>query len=111
MTPKHTDDFTLATIIIDECANHFGVRRSRVAGRGRTKTVTRARHMAMLLIWRETDLSLTEIATIFCRHHSTVIAARDRMRKAIRDPAPGDWALVGSIQVRRAAYARLAEVA
>ncbi len=68
--------------IMDLVSSQFGVEKSDLIGRGGSRRVNRARHVAMYLCRRLTDASLIEIARGFGRKdHSTVIYGIKRVEK------------------------------
>jgi len=71
--------------IIDLCCEYFGVTRTQLFSTYRGGTVTKARHIAMYLIYNEerNGLSLKEIGEFFNRDHSTIVNARIRCRDAL----------------------------
>ncbi len=69
-------------IIMDIVSTQFGVEKSDLVGRGGSRRVNRARHVAMYLCRKLTDASLIEIARGFGRKdHSTVIYGIKRVAK------------------------------
>lgn len=51
-----------------------------LTGRRQYRELIKIRHLAMYLIRQETSLSLMEIGDIFCRDHTTVLAAIQNVR-------------------------------
>lgn len=54
---------------------------------GRSRTVVRARQMAMFLARDLTDGTLEQIGALFFRHHSTVLYAEQRVAQRRRESA------------------------
>lgn len=61
--------------IIDAAAQALGVSAESIIAYGRSKTVARARTIAMYLAREQTAHSWAEIGAVFQRDHSTIIAA------------------------------------
>jgi len=70
-----------AEVIVLAAAVELGVSASAMLGKGRTRTVVRARDLAMLRIREELGLSYMEIGSLFKRDHSTVMAAVRRAER------------------------------
>lgn len=63
-------------------AEHYDIEMHVLNGKGRTKRVAEARHVAMFLLREMTDLSLMDIAASFGKDHGTVIHAVKRVKAA-----------------------------
>lgn len=62
--------------VIDTVCSYYNVPRQALAGQGRSKRVTTARHVAMYLLRQDTGQPLTQIGRLFGdRDHSTVLYA------------------------------------
>jgi chromosomal replication initiator protein len=65
-------------------AKHFGVARARLLGRRRQPRIVLARHVAILLCLEMIrGASLNMVGLWFHRDHTTVLHARERMRRKI----------------------------
>ncbi len=75
--------------IIDLVAKHYGTTRELVLSNQRYDAIMLPRHIAQYLATQiVTTLSLTEMARVFRRDHSSMIHARDKIAAAIEtDPA------------------------
>jgi len=78
--------------ILTTVAEAFGVRPDALCGRRRTHSVVQPRQIAMYLLRQFTELSLTEVGTLFGgRDHTTVIYACERVAERLNvDPAFSD---------------------
>lgn len=65
--------------IIDNVVLRTGVTAAAIRGRGRTKKVAEARHLAWLAMY-ENGMSYPEIGSVFGCHHTTI---RNGVRKAL----------------------------
>jgi chromosomal replication initiator protein len=82
VTPNARPD---AENIIRAVADHFGVKVSEIKGGSRTKTLARARHVAMYLVRNLTNESFPDIGRRFDgKDHSTVLAACDRVKELMQ---------------------------
>jgi chromosomal replication initiator protein len=63
------------SLIVDIAAQEFGVTRTQILGRQRTKCVARARLCVMWVARKETDMSSPDIGRELDRDHSTVLHA------------------------------------
>ncbi|MEM6916211.1 MAG: chromosomal replication initiator protein DnaA, partial [Verrucomicrobiota bacterium] len=64
-------------------AEHYDIEGEVLTGKGRTKRVAEARHVAMFLIREMTDLSLTDVGASFGRDHGTVIHAVKKVKAGL----------------------------
>ncbi|MEM1441327.1 MAG: helix-turn-helix domain-containing protein, partial [Verrucomicrobiota bacterium] len=64
-------------------AEHYDIEVEVLTGKGRTKRVAEARHVAMFLIREMTDLSLTDVGASFGRDHGTVIHAVKKIKAGL----------------------------
>ena len=72
--------------IIDETAKYYMLTPDDIKGQSRTRDTARARHIAMFLIRKMTNLSLKDIGTIFeNRDHATVLSSVRRIENAIEE--------------------------
>jgi chromosomal replication initiator protein len=72
------------TLVQDIVAERFGLTRGQLLGRRRLPRVVLARHLAMLLcIEMLYGASLKQVGCWFGRDHTTVLHARERMRRWI----------------------------
>jgi chromosomal replication initiator protein len=62
-----------AALIVDETAAYFGLTRSDLVSKNRSRPLTTARHIAMYLLRETTSLSLIKIGEMFDRDHSTAL--------------------------------------
>lgn len=69
--------------IIESVANTFNIRESDLKGKSRKKTIANPRHIAIYLIRKHTDLSLSEIGKIFGRDHSTIISSCKKIEQEL----------------------------
>lgn len=67
--------------IVQEAAELYHVRPEEILGRGRSKSIARARHSVFLSL-RVRGLSYPEIGRLMGRDHTTVLAVCQRMRVA-----------------------------
>lgn len=65
-------------------AAHYRVTLADLRGPSRARHLVRARHMAMALAYSATRHSFAVIGREFCRHHTTVIHARETIAHATR---------------------------
>lgn len=70
--------------VIDVVTEHFELSRDQLLGKDRSRIVSGPRQIAMYLCCRITDQTLPQIAREFDRDHSTVVHARDKVRKMSR---------------------------
>lgn len=75
--------------IIEAVAAVTGVTIGDMMGLGRTKTVARARHLACWVCRERTCLSYPELGEMFSRDNTTIIQARRRIDRRIREC--DDW--------------------
>lgn len=66
---------------IAKAAKACGVKYYQITSRDRTKSVAKARGMAMQLL-RDSGWSLPRIGAAFCRHHTTVLCYTDESVRA-----------------------------
>ena len=71
--------------IVDLCCEHFKVTRTQLFSKYRGDLVTKARHIAMYLIYNgeRNGLSLKEVGNFLKRDHSTVIHAITRCKDSM----------------------------
>jgi chromosomal replication initiator protein len=72
LIPEFGQDISAATIM-DETAAFFGLERSDLVSKSRSRPLTTARHMAMYLLRELTELSLIKIGEQFERDHTTAM--------------------------------------
>ena len=71
-------------VIITIVAEHFGFKKEDITGKRRTKDVVYARHIAMYLCRKMTDVSLALIGKYMGgRDHSTIISGSDNVENAL----------------------------
>lgn len=70
---------------------YFGVTPADIHSSRRTKTVSLARSVAMMLARRHTTMSFPEIARFMGKNHSSVVLAVQRMEKKLADSEMCDW--------------------
>jgi chromosomal replication initiator protein len=71
------------THIVDIVAAQFGLTRGQLLGKRRLPRYVLPRHLAMLLCIEMLQASLPEVGRWFGRDHSSVLHARERMRRRI----------------------------
>ena len=81
--------------IIKSVAATFHIRESDLRGKSRKKTIANPRHIAIYLIRKHTELSLSEIGKLFGRDHSTIISSCKKIELTL-DQNPN---LSGQIEV------------
>lgn len=74
----------LGSDIVAQVAAFYGLRPADIVGSSRFATVTWPRHVAIWLC-RGRGISLLDIAGIFSRDHTTVLAATRRVWKELRE--------------------------
>jgi len=72
LIPNSGQDITPA-VIMEETASYFGLERSDLVSKSRSRPLTTARHMAMYLLRELTELSLIKIGELFERDHTTAL--------------------------------------
>jgi len=97
---KHLKDFLInrdktlsPDTIVDITSKYYQLKVSDLKSKNRSKTVARARSVAMFLLREKLSLSLTEISSIFSRDHTTALHAINK----ITDLLPADQELQGTI--------------
>ena len=74
-------------LIIKQVAKFYHLDESTIKGNQRTKEVAEARHMAILLVRRMTNLSSTEIGKEFGgRDHTTILSSIAKMEEELKKP-------------------------
>ncbi len=74
--------------VIDAVLHHFGVGRSELSGRSRTKQIVLPRQVAMYLLRAETDASLLEIGSeLGGRDHTTVLHGIRQIERSVGSDA------------------------
>ena len=81
-----SDTLPTADLIIKETARFFNTDGDTLRGPARSKSVAEARHVAMYLVRKMTNLSLPDTGREFDRDHTTVISAVKKIETAIADP-------------------------
>lgn len=73
--------------LLNDVCTHRGITRHELCGRARTRAVSRARHELWCLIFEhpERSYSLSEIARLFDRDHSTVLDGIQTHRRRMAD--------------------------
>ena len=70
--------------VIKSVANHYHLKQTAVKGKKRIRSLVTARHVAMYLLRKELDLSLTEVGRYFSnRDHTTVMHAVEKIEQEI----------------------------
>ena len=64
-----------ATQFIEDVCNFYGLSKAELVGKRRQRHIVKARYIAIYLIRKRTDLTLSAIGHIFHRDHTTVIYA------------------------------------
>ena len=81
-----SDTLPTADLIIKETARYFNTDGETLRGPARSKGVAEARHVAMYLVRKMTNLSLPDTGREFMRDHTTVISAVKKIETALADP-------------------------
>lgn len=76
-------------LIISEVCRFYSIEESVLRSKNKTKNTSEARHVAMYLIRKLTNLSYPDIATAFGVNHTTVIYALRRVEKELGNSANG----------------------
>lgn len=63
--------------------NKFGVKREEIVGQRRNKEIVNARHIAVYLVRRITEMSLPNIGKIFNRDHTTIMSSVETVEKRL----------------------------
>jgi chromosomal replication initiator protein len=83
VAPRVTHVMLSPTLIADTVAAHYGISRAHLLGRRRLPHIALPRQIAMLLCLEMLHGSLPQVGRWFGRDHTTVLHARDRMRRRI----------------------------
>lgn len=70
------DENTILKVVSEK----YGIEVDAILGKKRTKDIMHARHMAVYLTRKLTDLSLTDIGRIFNRDHSTIMSSVESVK-------------------------------
>ena len=82
---KGTEPISITTDkIIKSVSVSTGISVEEIKGRKRTKEIAFARHLAIYIMRKITDLSLPSIGKIFNRNHSTILSACDSLENEIK---------------------------
>ena len=81
-----SDTLPTPDLITKETARYFNTDARSIIGPSRSKSVAEARHVAMYLVRKMTNLSLPDTGKAFERDHTTVISAVNKIEKALSDP-------------------------
>ena len=76
-------------LIISEVCRFYSIEESVLRSRNKTKNTSEARHVAMYLIRKLTNLSYPDVANVFGVNHTTVIYALRRVEKELGNSANG----------------------
>lgn len=76
-------------LIISEVCRFYSIEESVLRSRNKTKNTSEARHVAMYLIRKLTNLSYPDIANVFGVNHTTVIYALRRVEKDLGNSSNG----------------------
>ena len=89
MLKKSNEYVPSPTVIIDYICKYYGIDADVIRGQNRGRDIVNGRQIAMYLIRRMTNLSLTDIGKEFGdRDHTTVLHSLDKVEKQMRtDPA------------------------
>ncbi len=82
--PGNIPNSVLVEKIISKVSKHYGVSIEDIKSKRRTENVAYARHIAIYIIKKLTDLSLKEIGNIFERDHSTALASISKIELDIK---------------------------
>ncbi len=82
--PGNIPTDTLIERILSAVSRSYGVSTEDMKSKKRTDTIASARHVAIYIIKKLTELTLKEIGAIFDRDYSTVISSVDKVDKNIR---------------------------
>lgn len=80
------DTLPTPDLIIKETARYFNTEGEILRGPTRSKSIAEARHVAMYLVRKMTNLSLPDTGREFDRDHTTVISAVKKIETALSDP-------------------------
>lgn len=72
-----------ACAVIEATAEYFGITREELLSKERTRQFSHPRMLAMVLLRQMTNMTYQQIASVFGRHHSTVIYAENRTRTSL----------------------------
>ncbi len=70
--------------ILDKVARKYGVSTSDLKSRSRVRKIAYARHVAVFLMRKLTDLSFNDIAAVFSRDHTTIISSYQYIEEEIK---------------------------
>lgn len=76
-------------LIISEVCRFYSIEESVLRSRNKTKNTSEARHVAMYLIRKLTNLSYPDVANVFGVNHTTVIYALRRVEKDLGNSSNG----------------------
>jgi len=65
-------------------SKHYGVPVEEIKSKKRNKEISQARHAAVYLLRKTTDLSLNDIGKLFDQHHTTILSAITNMEEEMR---------------------------
>ena len=82
--PGNIPTDTLVERILMAVSKEYGVTVEELKSTRKTDNVAGARHVAIYIIKKETDLSLKKIGAIFNRNHATVISSLDKVSNNMR---------------------------
>ena len=71
--------------ILSAVSQKFGIPTAELKGKKRTKEIVSARHAAIYIIRKITDLSLPDTGKIFNRNHSTIFSAVEAVEKELKN--------------------------
>ena len=77
--------------IIETVCKYYGQLIVEVMGKSRILEIVRARQVCMYLIYMQAGLTLTEIAKMFGRDHTTVIHSREKVTQQLTNLADKSW--------------------
>ncbi len=72
-------------VIINTVSRKYGIEIDALLGKKKTKDIVSARHVAVYLIRKMTDLSLPDIGKVFNRDHSTIMHSVDKIQSEVDD--------------------------
>ena len=82
LTQEMKEDLTLN--IIDRVSSFYKLNTSDILGSERKYSFMKPRHIAIYLSLKQTGITLTALAKIFNRHHTTIIHSREYIQEQLK---------------------------
>ena len=79
VAPDNIPTDALVNRIIDEVSSYYGISPEDIKSKKRNENIAGARHAAIYLVRKMTELSLKDIGNIFGRNHATVLSSIDKV--------------------------------